>query len=98
MIRLSKAEQEEIDLALQLSKATVPTNEISIEISTISDDKESTTSQSTVSSHGRNQELKRENWIFCLENEITVENDNDEQDENFLPKNKRMKREEEGKW
>jgi hypothetical protein len=51
-----------------------------------------------VSSHGRNQELKIENWIFCLENEITVENDNDEQDENFLPKNKRMKREEEGKW
>jgi hypothetical protein len=39
--------------------------------------------------------VKRE--FDCLENEITVEDDNDEQDENFLPKNKRMKLEEEGK-
>jgi hypothetical protein len=54
LIRISKAEQDELDLALQLSKEIVPTNEKSIEISIISDDKESTTSQSTVSSGGRN--------------------------------------------
>jgi hypothetical protein len=49
LIRLSKSEQEELDLALQLSKET---NEISIELPIVTDDKESTTSQSTVSSHG----------------------------------------------
>ncbi len=51
LIRLSKSEQEELDLALQLSKET---NEISIELPIVTDDKESTTSQSTVSSHGMN--------------------------------------------
>lgn len=47
--RISKTEQEQIDLAVQMSK------EISIEIPIISDDKESTTSQSTVSSNGKNK-------------------------------------------
>ena len=52
LIRLSKTEQEEIDLALQLSKETVSTSEISIELPIVTDDKENKTSQSTVSSHG----------------------------------------------
>jgi hypothetical protein len=54
-IRISKTEQEELDLALQISKETVQTSETSVEISIISDEKESSTSQSTVSSNGRNK-------------------------------------------
>ena len=49
MSRLSKAEQEEIDLALKLSKEV----EVSIEIPVMINDTQSTTSQSTESSLGK---------------------------------------------
>ncbi|CAF3475054.1 unnamed protein product [Rotaria sordida] len=78
--KLSKVEQEELDLALKLSKETVQSNETSIELPIITDDKESLNSTSTVSSH---------------ESKTTTEKEPDEPDENSLPKNKRMKLDEE---
>ncbi|CAF1135966.1 unnamed protein product [Adineta ricciae] len=74
--KLSKVEQEEIDLALKLSKEV----EVSIEIPVMVDDTQSTTSQSTETSQ---------------DSKITTEKKSDEQDEDFSPKSKRIKREEE---
>ncbi|CAF1023003.1 unnamed protein product [Adineta ricciae] len=74
--KLSKVEQEEIDLALKLSKEV----EVSIEIPVMIDDTQSITSQSTESS---------------LDSKVTTEKKSDEQDEDFSPKSKRIKREEE---
>ena len=50
--RLSKTEQEQLELALQLSKETMPTNEMSIELPVIPEPKKTINSPSTASSHG----------------------------------------------
>ena len=60
MSRLSKAEQEEIDLALKLSKEV----EVSIEIPVMIDDTQSTTSQSTESSLGK-ESISRREYLLC---------------------------------
>lgn len=73
LLRLSKTEQEQLDLALQLSKKTASNNEISIELPIISDEKESTTSQSTVSSNGRNQHLPRAHDIHFAVQKVQQE-------------------------
>ncbi|CAF5013420.1 unnamed protein product [Rotaria sp. Silwood1] len=78
--KLSKTEQDELDLALKLSKETVQSNETSIEIPISTDDKENLSSTSTVLSN---------------ESKTTIEKESEEQDENSLPKSKRIKLDEE---
>lgn len=60
LFRLSKAEQEQLDLALQLSKDTVETNEVSVELPVILEEKKPDHSQSSVLSHGNRVSLLRE--------------------------------------
>ncbi|CAF1558303.1 unnamed protein product [Rotaria magnacalcarata] len=78
--KLSKAEQEELDLALKLSNEIVQMKEVSIEIPIIDDVKENISNTSTVSSN---------------KNKKTTSKETDEYEENSLPKTKRMKVEEE---
>ncbi|CAF3360307.1 unnamed protein product [Rotaria sp. Silwood1] len=98
--KLSKTEQDELDLALKLSKETVQSNETSIEIPISTDDKENLSSTSTVLSNGMNKYFKNKKkdkilLMFILESKTTIEKESEEQDENSLPKSKRIKLDEE---
>jgi hypothetical protein len=106
--RLSKSEQEELELALKLSTEVISNTSVS---SAAMDDNESSSSQTTVSSHGETRFIVniliktnvRFDWCFSFfqvtdtttSNSITMTKEIDQHDENLLPKSKRMKREEE---